>query len=60
MKLKPPADATDFKWKFIERAQVLSGRKYAEAHLICPNLFFEHGRTKLYIIFSRYMDKIKE
>jgi hypothetical protein len=34
MKLKPPADATDFKRKFIERAKVLSGRKCTEAHLI--------------------------
>jgi len=36
MKLKPPADASDFKRKFIERAKVLSGRKYAEVYLITP------------------------
>ncbi len=30
----PPAETFDFKRKFIERAQVLSGRKYAKAHLI--------------------------
>jgi len=34
MKLKPPAAATDFKRKFIERAKVLSGRKFGGANLI--------------------------
>jgi hypothetical protein len=34
MKLKPPAETFDFKRKFIERAKVLSGRKYAKAHLM--------------------------
>ncbi|WP_185830801.1 hypothetical protein [Siminovitchia terrae] len=34
IKLKPPADATDFQRKFIERSSIKSGRKYAKAHLI--------------------------
>ncbi|WP_313427877.1 hypothetical protein [Siminovitchia terrae] len=34
MKLKPPADATDFQRKFIELLSIKSGRKYAKAHLI--------------------------
>jgi hypothetical protein len=40
MKLKPPADATDFKRKFIEQAKVLSGRKYAKAYLISDSAIF--------------------
>ncbi|WP_212949779.1 hypothetical protein [Siminovitchia terrae] len=31
---EPPADATDFQRKFIERSSIKSGRKYAKAHLI--------------------------
>ena len=34
MKLKPPAETFDLKRNFIERAKVLSGRKYAEVYLI--------------------------
>ncbi|WP_212950071.1 hypothetical protein [Siminovitchia terrae] len=30
-KVKPPADATDFQRKFIERSTIKSGRKYAKA-----------------------------
>jgi len=44
MKLKPPADATDFKRKFIEQAKVLSGRKYAETHL----MLYDHLLTVFY------------
>ena len=43
MKLKPPAETFDFKGKFIERAKVLSGRKYANAYLI----FREYNKQKL-------------
>ena len=34
LKLKPLAETFDFKRKFIEQAQVLSGRKYAKVYLI--------------------------
>jgi hypothetical protein len=34
MKLKPPVKTFDFKGKFIERAKVLSGCKYAKVYLI--------------------------
>ncbi|RST60648.1 hypothetical protein D5F11_004660 [Siminovitchia terrae] len=33
-KVKPPADASDFQRRFIERSSIKSGRKYAKAHLI--------------------------
>ncbi|HBZ10998.1 MAG TPA: hypothetical protein DEO65_14190 [Bacillus bacterium] len=34
LKLKPPADTTDFLRKFIERSSIKSVRKYAKANLI--------------------------
>jgi len=47
MKLKPPAETFDFKRKFIERAKVLSGRKYAEAYLIVSPLLNLHYPTDI-------------
>ena len=45
MKLKPPAETFDFKRKFIGRAKVLYGRKYAEAHWIKINCNLKRGEV---------------
>ena len=54
MKLKPPAETFDFKRKFIEQAKVLSGRKYAEAHLIFYHILLSMKLDNFLYSISNY------